>query len=382
MKTRVVALDVIRGYALFGILICNMVLFAHPLEYINPYFSEHTAWYDELATFIRFSFFGDKTFTIFSLLFGVGIGMQYNKFKESQRPFQRYHITRMSLLLVIGLLHAFFIWYGDILALYAVLGMLALLFTRLAPRQLYGLALLFFLWPTMQTIMMRMGMLSLSIPHPALLPLQELEALNTAQGFEGHWQYNTSQLWGTLQYYLTGNMYTSMSMILLGIGLAKARHHETIDEDIAFYRKLFSVSILVVIIWTIYFISLFDISLMQNNVHFYGYWVIFNLSNLGQTFLVVSLIVLILHRGGWIKKLITPLRYMGRLSLTNYLLHSVFGLIIFKVVGYFGQSSPGIDLLLTLAITAIQILLSRQWIKRYGIGPIERLWRWATSQLT
>jgi uncharacterized protein len=119
---------------------------------------------------------------------------------------------------------------------------------------------------------------------------------------------------------------------------------------------------------------------MREPLHFYLYWALFNISLLGQTFFVVSTLVLLLRASiGW--KLVGFFRYLGQMSLTNYLLQSVLGVFLFKIFGLYGKSTPGYDFILTLLFTAMQVRFSKFWIKKYGQGPAEALWRKTTLYL-
>lgn len=375
MKSRVEELDIIRGFALFGILICNMVLFGYPLEYISDYFSNDSNGLDKIATYIRFNFFGDKTFTIFSLLFGVGIGMQYGKAVKAKNNFSRHHLVRMGLLLAIGCIHAGLFWYGDILWLYAVLGTLVLLFIRRPFRDLLWIATLFFLWPTCQNVLMRLGYIQFGLHTVEVIPLAELIAMNTSGGLNGHWTYNSVQLLPTAQFYLSGTLYYSLSMITLGIALVKKRIPFNISGTLPMYRKLLYLSGSLVVLWNMYQMLFFDLSQMKSAVSFYTYWALFNLSILGQTFFTIATLILMVWSGGIWARIARPLRYVGRLSLTNYIMHSIVGILIFKLLGFYGQSSPALDLLLAIVLTIVQIGLSKIWLKRFGMGPVENLWR-------
>ncbi|MEO1050385.1 MAG: DUF418 domain-containing protein [Bacteroidota bacterium] len=379
MNQRVEELDVIRGYAIFGILVCNIVLFHYPLAYFTSFFSQYKDWIDQFATYLRFNFFADKTFSVFSLLFGVGIGMQYVK---KQAQFYKYHLARMVILLVIGLIHAFVIWYGDILSMYAVLGLVAALFMRLSVLQLLIFALLLFIWPTIQTILIRNGYLQIGFGTSPPLPLDELIAMNTSQGFSGHWQYNVKQILSVINFYLTGNMYHSFSMIVAGIAIAKSGFLSTLSQHT---RKLYLMLIitgLVVLIWNAYQIFFFDLSKMNSPIQFYSYWVLFNLTIVGQTFFICcALVLMVRSKHKWLQN-IRVLRHLGRLSLTNYILHSILGLIIFKVLGFYGQSTPAVDMLLAVLLTVIQLIFSKAWLAKYRIGPLEGIWRWATKRIT
>jgi uncharacterized protein len=246
---RIQELDVIRGFALFGILVCNMVLFNYPIEYLGKYFSTDTSFLDKAATYIKFNIFGDKTFSIFSLLFGIGIGMQYLK---SSAGFIKKHVFRMLLLFIIGVLHAFLIWYGDILSLYALLGLLALLFIRLSNKILLIIAVAAFIWPIVQTVLIRNGVFQINLAGYNKASLQELIALNTENGLSGHFTYNISQILPTIQFYLGSTLYHSFSMILLGIFVAKSGILYKLNIYLGKVKVVFFTTVLLVAIWNLY----------------------------------------------------------------------------------------------------------------------------------
>ena len=121
---RIDAIDVLRGFALLGILLMNVQSFAMPqAAYFNP-----TAYGDlegaNLNVWVAVRMLADQKFmTIFSMLFGAGIVLMAER-AEARGDARRVHYRRMAWLLVIGLLHAHLLWAGDILFLYAVCGML------------------------------------------------------------------------------------------------------------------------------------------------------------------------------------------------------------------------------------------------------------------
>ena len=132
---RVEALDVLRGAALFGVLTVNLVtIFRHSLfeEFLH---GPEDAWARAVSFGLEF-----KAVTLFSLLFGIGLEAQ----RERIDGFDRYIVRRLVFLLVVGLVHLFLFWNGDILTLYALCGLVVAPLLRLPTRALLGLAILLF----------------------------------------------------------------------------------------------------------------------------------------------------------------------------------------------------------------------------------------------
>ena len=138
-KIRYVVLDALRGFALLGIILANFPEFSL-WTFAGP--ATHTPL-DGVVRGLQFFFIDGKFYTLFSLLFGIGFGIQLENSGHSTTTFYR----RMATLFVIGFLHLMLLWSGDILMLYAAMGMLLPLFRRLPTRRLLAVAGSFLLLP-------------------------------------------------------------------------------------------------------------------------------------------------------------------------------------------------------------------------------------------
>jgi uncharacterized protein len=140
---RLVTIDVLRGIALLGILVVNMPFFAMPMmdavglghaALADGPLSERLAW-----AFVKA--FGEMKFiSMFSMLFGIGLIIQAQRAEARGRSFAPVYLRRLGVLALFGLAHAFLLWYGDILLIYAVVGTLLLLARRWRPRTLLKVA--------------------------------------------------------------------------------------------------------------------------------------------------------------------------------------------------------------------------------------------------
>ena len=142
---RLVSLDVLRGAAVMGILLMNITAFALPeAAYLNPAASGGTAPADIAVWTAGFVLVDGKMRALFSLLFGAGMLLVIERAEAAGRSGAAVHMRRMGALLGFGLAHAYLIWAGDILVLYAFTGMLAFPFARRGTRTLVALAVLLF----------------------------------------------------------------------------------------------------------------------------------------------------------------------------------------------------------------------------------------------
>jgi uncharacterized protein len=149
-EERVAGVDVLRGVALMGILAMNIIGFAAPEpSYGNPRAGGNTSTIDLVVWSINHVVFDEKMMTIFSMLFGAGLVLMTGRSDARGASLTGVYYRRVFWLLVIGLIHAYLIWWGDILVLYAECGFLLYLFRRRKPRTLIALGTLCLLWPVL-----------------------------------------------------------------------------------------------------------------------------------------------------------------------------------------------------------------------------------------
>lgn len=140
---RIGALDALRGFAVLGILVMNVYAFAMPFAaYANPLVAGGTEAHNLAVWFVTHVFFDQKFMAIFSMLFGAGIVLMSSRAEERGARPAGYFYRRQAGLLLIGALHAYLLWFGDILFFYAVTGMLIYAFRRRRPRTLIVAGLL------------------------------------------------------------------------------------------------------------------------------------------------------------------------------------------------------------------------------------------------
>ena len=175
-STRITTIDVIRGVAVLGILLLNVQTFAMPFEaYTNPTVYgdleglNYWVWYFT-------SLLGDQKFmTIFSMLFGTGLILFTDRLEQTGRPAVALHCRRMGWLLLIGLLHAYLIWYGDILVSYAICGLVVIWMRKLPSLWMLLIGIMLLIIPFLTFL--SMGGLLLLIPadqmDPGLLAMKD-----------------------------------------------------------------------------------------------------------------------------------------------------------------------------------------------------------------
>jgi len=369
---RIEVLDILRGIAILGILPVNMLFFASPLEWVAD-----PPWRgvrDSGALFLIHFFFSAKFYTIFSLLFGVGIAMQVERLQEGSVSVIN---RRLVVLFVIGYLHIGLFWYGDILHWYAILGLLLLRFRTKDAEDLVPPAIAFLGLPV-AIVVISLAMASFNSPSSATPAWMTDSSVAAYQS--GDLVLIASQRWKDYLVLESGSfVYLPhvFSMFLFGMALGKIGAFREVDRHRNSFRKALSWGLIpgvpINLAWVVGSFwadpnTMTPLTALVTSLRFLG----------GFAFasVYVSAIVLI-HRAtessrGWI-----AVANVGRTSLSNYILQSVVCTTIYYGYGFglFGTRGPAFGLSLAFGVLAFQMLASFLWLKRFQQGPIEWVWR-------
>ena len=146
-EERIVVLDVLRGFALLGILTVNLPGAASSGYAWAAGLDPFPAWWDKAAEWIVNTFFSGKFNSIFSFLFGLGFTIQLTRASESGANLRLVYLRRIGILFAIGMAHALLVWNGDVLHMYALLGLVLLAIRRVSDRTVFALVLAALLLP-------------------------------------------------------------------------------------------------------------------------------------------------------------------------------------------------------------------------------------------
>jgi uncharacterized protein len=373
LQDRVVAIDMMRGMSLLGIFIVNMLAFHTPYYYINPY-----TWYTNPSDADTFQWIDialqGSVYPLFSMLFGYGLMMQFRKSQERGNSFIPLGLRRLSVLLIIGLLHAFLVWSGDILITYALSGFIVLLIMRLSRMWLLSIALILYILPNMGLAFL--SYLVAASGDTFYAGVQEIESSLIAFG-SGSWMDIFMQRaadWtyaniGSGSLFLIGM--TILPYMLIGAAAAKGKLIERTSEKKTFWLILTTVSLIVG----------FSIKLLPYvfEANFYYMYVqdIFGgpLVAIGYAGLITLLCQLSIFR-----KLMNPVAKVGRMSMTTYLSQSVIATTIFYSYGFalYGKIDVLTGTWIALGIFVIQMIFAEIWFSKFKQGPVEAIWKRAT----
>ena len=375
------SLDVLRGVAVLGILTVNVWVFAMPeATLLNPTvygdFSGANYW----AWLFVHVFFQEKFITLFSVLFGAGVVLFTGSEKRSESTSVRLHYRRSGWLVLIGLAHAYLLWYGDILVAYGLCALWVVALRAWPPaRQLVvGLALVAV--PSALEVATALTVspeLIAELWRPAEAAIRAEVAAYRGSWIEqfdhrasAAWERQTAGFVGTAVWRVGGSMLLGMALFEWGVLSA--------ERSRGFYRRLVAagaVAGLVPILVGVAYIEANDWTATAGVFwRQFNYW--------GSVPLAASYVGLValwcLRRPSGV--VTDALAAVGRTAFTNYLLQTVLATSVFygHGLGLFGQLSRVELLGVVLAIWAIQVPLSVLWLRRFRFGPVEWCWRTLT----
>ncbi|NMD70842.1 DUF418 domain-containing protein [Bacillus sp. DNRA2] len=369
------SLDIIRGISILGIFLVNMMSFHSPLLYIDP-----LTWWDEpleKATYIFIDVFAQASFyPLFSLLFGYSLILIREKSQSRGLNFPVLAVRRLFMLLMIGIFHAFFVWHGDILIEYALLGFLVLPMLVFSGRTLLLFGTGLYGIPTILLVFLLMFTSSGSQMLPSeLTDIQAVEQSLVVYQSGTFWEITTQRV---SDWYFTNNLgnlpfflISIYPFMLIGAGVAKEswliRTRQYKHEILILCCLTFVVGLIVKLL-PYWLEGNAAVQFAQDSIGgfsltiFYGLW-----------------IVLLVEKES-LRRWLAPFAAIGKMSLSNYLFQSVIATLIFYSygLGLYGEISLFEGALLVLAIFVVQLLCSSLWLRRFSYGPVEWLWRLVT----
>ena len=374
-----------------GIFSVNVVSMAmiEPAYFNPPAYGFHSIW-DQIEWASNFIFVDHKLRCLFSILFGASMLLVIERARASGRSGAKTHYARMAVLLLLGTIHFYFIWFGDILMLYAMVGMIAFLFIALDPLSMVLLAVLLFAWsdvprmlnapawwtdyaaahaahPTKEAVKTWADRAEFFEPSPETIA-KDLKAHSSYRAYVAH--SLTDRRWDPWQSF-KGLWPETLALMLLGMAGYRSGFLTGRWSDRA-YRRAATLGIgiggaafatLGAITWRSGFrlpeviAGYFTFSAPFRPVMALGY---------------AALIILIFRRPSALRD---RLAAVGRAAFTNYLGASLIGAVLFIGCGWYGRLSHAEAWLLVPIVWLIMLAWSKPWLDRFAYGPFEWLWR-------
>lgn len=378
---RLPMIDITRGFAVMGILLMNIVAFSMPqAAYINPNAWGGTSVADRLAWLVSFLLVDGKMRGLFSLLYGASMILLMDRAEMAGKNGQHHVIVRSVWLFAFGIAHYLLLWWGDILTLYAVIGLVAMRFAGRQPLELVKLAFLAFAAQMALLIVLTVGIQQLGVSYyPQLIDKAAIH-MEIAL-YKGSWAdifaHKLADIWhwgfaGLLYMSLDtlGFMLLGMAMLKGGFLSGKWQHEQYLGTA----RHCFLIGLppmMALGIWV--WASGFDPATTFAVVVTWSLPFRIPLT-VGYAALILAFVAA--GRGAFLSRV----EAAGRMAFSNYLLSSLAMTALFYGwgMGLFASVPRAQVYLFVLPLWALMLVWSPLWLSRFAQGPAEWLWRGLT----
>ena len=386
-------LDVLRGFALFGVLMDNLFGFTGWGFLTDSGREALSTWpADGLVGLLEFTFINGKFYSLFSLLFGIGFSIILIRNEQKGINPLKIFYRRLFILLLIGAAHLFLLWEGDILFLYAFLGLFLPLFRKCSDKTLLILSVSLILAPILIDIIKilldtRTGAflekIAEEINNKTGLPNDDSFAQYLYKDGSGWQEWRNWQASGFLyrySYIIESNRIPKvLGMFLLGFYAGRKMMYMQLESYVRLFKQLRRWGFIIGIpsaLATTYF-ELFYKHIPEPVGIFHTIFYATSVVPLSLAYVSVICLHWIKKKGNSKLKVLAP---MGRMALTNYLMQTILAITIYYGVGFGlgGSIGPVLFVPIGMAVYTFQILYSNLWFKYFNYGPFEWIWRMLT----
>jgi uncharacterized protein len=385
LSERIVSLDVLRGFAVLGILLINIQSFAMiEAAYLNPLAYGNFEGINKWVWIIGYLFGDMKFMAMFSMLFGAGVILFTERLEKKGIKPLRIHYWRTMWLFLFGLLHAYLLWYADILVIYSLCAVWIVLFRKKKPGTLLVAGLLFLSVASLLYILT-----GLSMPwwtdadkqalmqgwFPSAEWIQKEIATYRGGWIEQMGMRVDSALRMQIFVFFFLFVWRAGGLMLIGMAFFKWGIL-SLQKSKKFYLKMLTFCLipgLFVVAWGIK--NNLEAGFSMEYSFFlgfqYNYW-----GSLLVSFGYIALIMFLL-KSHFLKALTKSLQAVGRMAFSNYILQTVICTTLFYGHGFglFGKLERIELLLVVICIWVFQMVISPLWLKHFKYGPLEWLWR-------
>jgi len=382
---RIDLLDALRGFALLGILLVNIRAWSgwFMLSDIERNAlaggADGTWWYN----FLIVALFEGKFYTIFSFLFGLGFALQLSRLQKRGLEGVAIFRRRLLILLGFGLLHMSLLWEGDILALYALLGLLLPLFWNWSDRKLLTAALLLILLPIpgfalLHALGIKPDLGLMAVGDRLFIALGGDLAQDKTWLLREDWRsFFAWNLSGPP--FRFGGFFESwripkvLAIMLIGLWAGRRLVAGQLIADRKLLTRVMLAGLAIGIPVNVVYGLVGGLGQEEFGRGFAA-TVLYAIGVVPLGLAYAAGFALLWRSGGAVLAQFAP---PGRMALTNYLAHSLVGIVIFYGVGlgFYRSIGPWAFSGIALLIFALQVILSRLWLQRFAQGPLEAIWR-------
>lgn len=393
LSERADILDVLRGFALFGVLLDNSFGFCGWGFYTQAMREALPTWpADGLLGLLELTFVHGKFYSLFSLLFGIGFSIILIRNEQKGINPLKVFYRRLFILLLIGAAHLLLLWEGDILFLYALIGFLLPLFRRCSDRALLSWAVALILSPILIDVIkvllqVKTGdfieVIAKKIDKSNGVPVDDSYAQYLFKEGSGwkewrNWQ-ESGYLW-RYSYIIESNRIPKvLGMFLFGFYAGRKMIYASLENYVSLFKRIRRWGFIIGIPASLA-MAYFEI----DGKAIPNIWGLFDTLFYAAGVVPLSLAYASVICLYWIKKKekskLKVLAPVGRMALTNYLMQTILGITVYYGVGlgFGGNIGPVIFFPIALGVYMLQVVYSNLWFKYFNYGPLEWVWRMLT----
>jgi len=382
-KTRISSIDALRGFALIGILLL------HCMEHfdLSYYPKLESPFWQKIDTVIRdtlYFLFQGKAYAIFSLLFGVSFFIQMDSQAEKGNDFRLRFLWRLVILFAFGYINGL-IYMGEFFIIYAMLGIILIPLYKVPNKILVVLCVLLFLQiPQVLDFVSRLSGATPNAPSELSRKMGLLYRESAAT-------YTNGSVWDVIKFNTVKGQTAKMlwfinvyrylqlaGLFIAGMLIGRSGVHKDPDKMVYWSKKILPYAIgwflfFYIIAWLLPSFDLGRSTLRIGTGLFKTY------GNLGMMMMYICGFTILYYKTIGGRQSLDRLAPVGRMSVTNYMMQSIMGVLIFYGFGLgLAQQSFLICFLIGVILCVFQIWYSNWWIKRFYYGPMEWLWRTLT----
>jgi uncharacterized protein len=380
---RLDAIDALRGFALMGIVIVHFIeqYLGGPTPQEHNNYTQHIAT-DGIVDMIANILLRGKFFMLFSFLFGLSFTIQMDNAAKRGVNFSGRFLWRLIVLFAIGTVHHLF-YRGDILTIYAVLGLPLVLFYKVPNR-----------WVMVIAAALMLGFARFFLPIPDFKAQSESwekpeqvywNAVKSGSLKDVFYQNATrGAVFKTeIQVNFFGRAYQTFALFLLGLMAGRTRFFDNLGEKTALFKRgmwwCFGSMLGLIGIGALLF-AVFHLDKVNEKVAAFVGVGLYDVMNLMNTGLYIFGFLWLFEKKAWWRRQILKLAPYGRMALTNYVMQTLIGTLLFFGWGFglLGEIGATATLGISILVFIGQRYFSQWWLTKYRFGPLEWLWRSVT----
>ncbi|MDR2954666.1 MAG: DUF418 domain-containing protein [Prevotella sp.] len=383
-KKRIDSIDALRGIALMGILLWHSIehfdlVYTPVLE--SPFWQTIDTAVHNISQFL----FQGKAYAIFSLLFGLSFFIQMDSQADKGYDFRLRFVWRLAILFILGYLNGL-IYMGEFFVIYATLGLILIPLYKVPTKWLVGLGIILFLQiPQVIDFVSLMNNNVANTPNDLNIRMNDLFEQAANIFINGSlWDVLSFNTWkgqsAKVLWFINEYRYLQLAgLFIFGMLIGRYGIHKSEEKMVKYSKMILPYAVVWFIIFYViaYLLPVFGVKDYALEV---GTGLFKTYGNLGMLMMYVTGFTLLYYKTVSGRKVMDKLAPVGRMSVTNYMLQSVFGITIFYGFGLnLAYTASYLQCIIAgAAVCAIQIIYSNWWIKRHYYGPMEWIWRMLT----